>query len=93
MYCGKTYLECYNFFQQCKDYFATAGIKDQNWIFFATTFLKNMAMFCWQQHQQKVEDKIDISITWKEFKVFFYQSLGKSKEFVDIILNIIWKDC
>ena len=27
VYWGKTHLECYNFFQQCEDYFATAGVK------------------------------------------------------------------
>ena len=25
MYCGKSHMDCYNFYQQCEDYFATAG--------------------------------------------------------------------
>ena len=43
---GKTYLECYNFFQQCKDHFATARAKGQNWVAFVATFLKETALFC-----------------------------------------------
>ena len=42
-------------------------------------------MFCWQQYQQKVEDEIDIPITWEEFKDFFCKSLVESKAFVYII--------
>ena len=34
----KTNIECYNFCQQCKDYFATTGAKGHNRIPFATNF-------------------------------------------------------
>ena len=38
LYCNKTYIECYNFCQQCKDYFATAGAKKYSYITFTATF-------------------------------------------------------
>ena len=39
-----------------------------------------------------MEDKTNISITWKEFKAFFYQSLAEFEAFVNVIWNIIWKN-
>ena len=39
MYCDKTYMEYYNFFLWCKDYFATAGAQGQNRISFTAIFL------------------------------------------------------
>ena len=85
IYWSKTYLEYYNFFWQCEDHFAIAGAKSQNWILFAATFLKNTALFCWQQHQWKLKDKTDVPITWEKFKAFFPLSLGKSEAFVNTI--------
>ena len=85
MYYGKTYLKYYNFFQQCRNYFAIASTKSQNKISFAVIFINNIALFCWKKYQRKVKDETDVSITWKEFKAFFCQSLGKSEAFVDTI--------
>ena len=45
IYRGKTHLECYNFFQKCEDYFATAGAMGSNRVPFAASFLKNTALF------------------------------------------------
>ena len=45
VYCSKFHIECYNFCQQCEDYFATAGAKGSNHIFFATFFLCNHINF------------------------------------------------
>ena len=45
IYWGKTHLECYNFFQQCKDLFAIAGVTGLNRFPFAATFLKDIALF------------------------------------------------
>ena len=56
IYWDKTHLECYNFFQQCKDYFATASATGSNRVLFAAIFLKDTALFCWQQHKHKIED-------------------------------------
>ena len=52
---------------------------------FAAIFLKNTALFRWQQYQHKVEDQTNVPISWEGFKAFFYQSLGKSKAFVNTI--------
>lgn len=41
VYCGKSYIECYNFCQQCKNYFANAGAKGPNGILFTPFFLRN----------------------------------------------------
>ena len=48
IYWGKTHLECDNFFQQCKDHFATAGAMGSNQVPFAAIFLKDTALFRWQ---------------------------------------------
>ena len=50
VYWDKTYLDCYNFFQQCKDHFATARAKSQNQVLFIATFFTDIALFCWQQY-------------------------------------------
>ena len=63
IYWGKTYLDCYNFFQKCEDHFATAGATDSNRVPFAAIFLKDTALFQWQQHQHKVEDQTNVFIS------------------------------
>ena len=50
IYWDKTHLECYNFFQQCKDHFATAGAMGPNRVSFAPIFLNDTALFQWQQY-------------------------------------------
>ena len=45
IYWDKTHLKCYNFFQQCKDYFANAGATSPNRVPFTAIFLKNTALF------------------------------------------------
>ena len=42
IYWGKTHLECYNFFQQCEDHFATSNVTGSNRVLFAATFLKKL---------------------------------------------------
>ena len=85
IYWGKTHLEYYNFFQQYKDHFAIAGATGSNRVLFAATFLKDTALFRWQQYQRKVEDQTNTPISWEGFKAFLRQSLGESKAFVDTI--------
>ena len=92
IYWGKTYLECYNFFLQFKDHFATTNATGLNRVLFAATFLKNIILFCWQQHQHKIEDQTNVPISWGGFKTFFCQSLGKSEVFVDTIWSTIRKN-
>ena len=45
IYWDKTHLECYNFFQKCKDHFATASATSSNQVLFAAILLKNTALF------------------------------------------------
>ena len=85
IYWDKTHLECYNFFQQYKDHFVTTGAMGPNQALFATTFFKGTALFQWQQHQHKIKDHINVPISWEGFKAFFYQSLSKSKNFINTI--------
>ena len=63
VYRDKFHMECYNFCQQCKDHFATAGVKGPNRIFFATSFLRDCINFCWQQYKRKYKGKTTIYIT------------------------------
>ena len=39
IYRGDNHMACYNFCQQCKDHFATAGVKGPNRIPFTASFL------------------------------------------------------
>ena len=45
IYRGKPHMECYNFFQQYKDYFATANAMEPNQFLFAAIFPKDTALF------------------------------------------------
>ena len=92
IYWDKTHLECYNFLQKCEDHFATAGATGSNRVLFAATFLKDTALFRWQQYQRKVEDQTNTPISWEGFKAFLRQSLGESEAFVDTIWSTIRKD-
>ena len=47
VYRGKSHIECYNFCQQCKDHFVTAGAKGPNRIPFAVSFLCDHINFQW----------------------------------------------
>ena len=48
LYCGKSHMDCYNFCQQCEDYFAIAGATGPTRIPFATSFLRDQINFRWQ---------------------------------------------
>ena len=92
IYRGKTHMECYNFCRECEVHFATAGATGLNRAPFAATFLKDQALFRWQQYQHKLADKTDVPITWEKFKAFLRQSLGELKAFVDSIWSTIRKE-
>ena len=83
VYCSKSHMECYNFCQQCKDHFATAKAKGSNRILFAASFLYDCINFHWQQYKRKHKAESTVLITWKDFKIFFCQSLGDSRAFVN----------
>ena len=48
IYCGKSYMDYYNIFQQCEDYFAIAKVIEPTRILFAMTFLWDWINCCWQ---------------------------------------------
>ena len=39
VYCRKSHIDCYNFCQQCEDYFAIVGAMEPTQILFTTSFL------------------------------------------------------
>ena len=83
VYRGRSFMECYNFCQQCEDYFATAGATGPNRIPFAASFLRDWINFRWQQYKKKLEGDSSVPITWEEFKVFLQRALGDSRAFVN----------
>lgn len=48
IYFDKCHIECYNFYQQCEDYYTIAGAKSLNCILFGAFFLRNCINFLWQ---------------------------------------------
>ena len=50
IYWGKIYMECYNFFSQCKNHFITTRATRSNRVLFAIISLNDIALFCWQQY-------------------------------------------
>ncbi len=70
VYRSRSYMECYNFCQQCEDHFTTCEATRPNRISFAASFLRDRINFYWQQHKRKVEAESLIPISWDEFKAF-----------------------
>ncbi len=48
VYRGRSHMECYNFYQQCEDHFATCKATWPNQIPFVASFLRDQINFCWQ---------------------------------------------
>ena len=61
IYYGKSYMDCYNFCQQCENYFATARATGPTQIPFAVSFLRDQISFRWQQYKQR--HHADTSVT------------------------------
>ena len=51
IYRRKSHIDCYNFHQQCKDYFTIAGATGPTQILFATPFFRDQISFHWQQYK------------------------------------------
>ena len=83
VYRGKSHMDCYNFCQQCEDYFATAGATGPTRIPFAASFFRDRISFRWQQYKRRHDADTPVPVTWDEFKVFLRRSLGDSRAFVD----------
>ena len=58
LYYGNSYLDCYCFCQQCKDYFKTAGANGPNRVLFTTLFFRRAMVQQWhqQKHRSKAKD-------------------------------------
>ena len=89
-YWGKSYIECYHFCQQCKDYFETSSAIEMNYIPFAASFLYGSINLRWTQHKRR--HKNATPITWSEFKAFLHKDLGSSQAFIDSIWGKFKKD-
>ena len=83
VYHRKYYIDCYNFCQQCEDYFATIGATGPTRIPFAASFLWDRISFRWQQYKRGHDADTLVPVMWDEFKAFFRWSLGDSQAFVD----------
>ena len=78
IYCRKSHIDCYNFCQQCENYFDTAGATGPTRILFAAFFLRDRISFRWQQYKQRYDADTPVLVTWDEFKALFWQNLGDS---------------
>ena len=85
-------MDCYNFCQQCEDYFATAGATGPTRIPFAASFLRDRISFRWQQYKRRHDTETSVPVTWDEFKAFLRRSLGDSQAFVDAYWGKIKRD-
>ena len=85
-------MDCYNFCQQCEDYFATAGATGPTRISFAASFLRDRISFRWQQYKRRNDAHTPVPVTWDEFKAFLRRSLGDSQAFVDAYWGKLKKD-
>ena len=63
VYCGKSHINCYNFCQQCEDYFATVEAMRLTRIFFTTSFLQDRISFRWQQYKRRHDTKTPVPVT------------------------------
>ena len=68
LYREKSHMDCYNFCQQCEDYFATAGATGPTRIPFAASFLQDRISFRWQQYKWGYNAETPLPVTWDEFK-------------------------
>ena len=92
VYRGNSHMDCYNFCQQCEDYFATARATGPTRISFAMSFLRDRISFQWQQYKRRHDADTPVPVTWDEFKAFLHRSLGDSQAFVDAYWGKIKRD-
>ena len=85
LYYSNLHMDCYQFYQQCKDYFKTVGAKGSNRIPFAASFLYRLITQQWLQFKRQYNGAMPMS--WPEFKDFLQKKFGDFKAFIDSI----WK--
>ena len=83
-------MDCYHFYQQCKDYFETSGTTGMNHTSSAVIFFCDTVSLRWAQHKR--HHKSTTPITWPEFKNFFQKDLGNFQAFIDSIWNKFRRD-
>ena len=83
VYCGKFHMESYNFYLQYEDHYTTNRAKGLDRISFATSFFCDNINFRLQQYKQKLDIESTTSIFQNEFQMFFWQSLGDFRTFLD----------
>ena len=83
LYYDNLHMDCYQFCQQCKDYFKTARAKKTNRILFAALFLRGLVTQQWLQHKRRCDGAMPI--TWVKFKDFLWKNVKDSRVFVDSI--------
>ena len=76
-------MDCYQFCQQCKDHFKTAGAKRPNKNLFAALFLYRSVIQQWLKHKQRYDGAMPLN--WVKFKDLLQKNLGDSRAFVDSI--------
>ena len=85
LYYGSLDMDYYQFCQQCKDHFKTAGAKGPNKILFKALFLHALVTQQWLKYKRRCDGAV--AMTWVKFKDFFWKNLGNFEAFVDSI----WK--
>ena len=68
LYYGKLHIDCYQFCQQCKNHFETAGAKGPNKIPFPALFLQWSVTQRWLQQKERRDRAVQM--TWIKFKDF-----------------------
>ena len=63
VYYGKLHMDCYDFCQQCKDYFEPAGATGTNRTPFAASFLRGNISLRWAQYKRCHQGKEPIPIS------------------------------
>lgn len=82
IYYDNLHIECYYFCQQCKENFEIAGAKNHKRVFFASTFLKNRILNCFQQYQTWTKYNQVVLLFYKKFKTFLRKSFVESHTFI-----------
>ena len=63
LYYGKSHMDCYNFCQQCEDYFTIARATGPTRIPFAASFLWDRISFRWQQYKRRHDAETPVPVT------------------------------
>lgn len=82
LYYRNSYIKCYSFYKQYKNYFKRVKAKSREQSLFLVFFIKKRILYCWQQYTSQIECNIIISFTRDKFQIFSSLSLEKFTVFV-----------